>query len=72
MKMKMMLLALPPALGTTLLYAAEPQTGVINRDTLEAPLQAASVNPQGCWLEQRPAARLSRIVGGNGIDSLGS
>lgn len=34
MKMKMMLLALPPALGTTLLYAAEPQTGVINRDTL--------------------------------------
>ena len=47
MKMKMMLMALPLALGTTLLYAAEPQAGVINRDTLEAPIRAALVNPQG-------------------------
>lgn len=45
--MKMMLMALPLALGATPLYAAEPQTGVINRDTLEAPLRAALVNPQG-------------------------
>ena len=43
MKLKMMLLALPLAPGTTLLYAADPQTGVLNRDAPEAPLRAALV-----------------------------
>ena len=48
MKLKMMLLALPLAPGATVLYAGDPQTGVINRDTLEAPLPAGLVNPQDC------------------------
>jgi hypothetical protein len=47
MKLKMMLLALPLAPGATVLYAGDPQTGVINRDTLEAPIRAALVSPQG-------------------------
>ena len=47
MKLKMMLLALPLAPGTTVLYAADPQAGVINPDAPEAPLRAALVNPQG-------------------------
>ena len=47
MKLKMMLMALPLAIGATSLYAAGPQTGVINRDTLEAPIRAALVSPQG-------------------------
>ena len=48
MKLKMMLLALPLAPGATVLYAADPQVGVINRDAPEAPLRAALVNPQDC------------------------
>jgi hypothetical protein len=44
MKMKMMLLALPLALDTMPLYAAALQTGVINRDALETPIQTALVN----------------------------
>ena len=47
MKIKTMLMALPLALGTTLIYAADLQTGVINSDTLEAPVMAALVNPDG-------------------------
>jgi hypothetical protein len=37
MKLKMMLLVLPLAPGATVLYAADPQTGVLNRDAPEAP-----------------------------------
>ena len=48
MKIKMMLMALPLALGTTLLYAADLETGVINSDTLGDALRAPLVNPQGC------------------------
>jgi hypothetical protein len=44
MKIKMMLLALPLALDTMPLYAAALQTGVINRDALEAPIQTTLVN----------------------------
>jgi hypothetical protein len=47
MKIKMMLMALPLALGTTLLYAADLQTGVINSDTLADPIRAPLVNPEG-------------------------
>ena len=46
MKTKMMLMALASALGTTLLSAADLQTGVINNDTLADPLRAPLVNPQ--------------------------
>ena len=46
MKIKMMLMALPLALGTTLLSAEDLQTGVINNNTIEAPIRAALVHPQ--------------------------
>jgi hypothetical protein len=47
MKVKTILMALPLAIGTTLLYAADLQTGVINSDTVGAPLRAAVMDPQG-------------------------
>lgn len=46
-KMKMMLMALPLALSTALAYADNLQTGVINSDTIDAPIRAALVNPEG-------------------------
>ena len=47
MKMKMMFTALPLVLGATCLYADNLQTGVINSDTIEAPIRAAVVEPDG-------------------------
>jgi hypothetical protein len=47
MKIRMFLMALPLALSTTLAYADNLQTGVINSDTTEAPLRAALVEPEG-------------------------
>jgi hypothetical protein len=46
MKIKRMLMALPLALSTTLLYAADLQTGVINSDTVGAPIRSVLVNPE--------------------------
>ena len=45
--MKMMLMAMPLALGTALAYADNLQTGVINSDTTDAPIRAALVEPEG-------------------------
>jgi hypothetical protein len=47
MKMKMILMALTLALNTTLLYAADLPTGVINADTLADVIRAPLLNPQG-------------------------
>jgi hypothetical protein len=47
MKTKMMFMALPLALSTALAFADNLQTGVINSDTIDAPIRAALVDPEG-------------------------
>jgi hypothetical protein len=47
MKIKGILLALPLVLGTTLLCAADLQTGVINSDTIGALIRAVLLTPEG-------------------------
>jgi hypothetical protein len=60
MKIKTMLMALPLVLGTTVLYADNLQTGVINRDTIEAPIRAAVVDPEGYKGGEFPPAPLKQ------------